>query len=132
MKPYVGGGFGGSWTSFPMKPLAVCWRETGHPVKYVMTREEVFETSRTRHAMRIVIDSAFDADGKLTAKICRHYLDGGTGKPANALSILWENLPYKIPNLRMEAWRVYTNNTVAGAMRGYTPVGPFRQRLPYG
>ena len=63
-------------------------------------------------------------DGTLLAKKCRHYLDagayGGTGKPANALSIIWENLPYKIPNLRMEAWRVYTNNTVAGAMRGYT------------
>lgn len=121
MKPYVGGGFGGKLDVFPHEACCcLLAQKTGHPVKYVMTREEVFETSRTRHAMRIVIDSAFDADGKLTAKICRHYLDGGTGKPANALSILWENLPYKIPNLRMEAWRVYTNNTVAGAMRGYT------------
>ncbi len=42
-------------------------------------------------------------DGTLLAKKCRHYLDagayGGTGKPANALSIIWENLPYKILNI---------------------------------
>ena len=125
VKPYVGGGFGGKLDVFPHEACCcILAQKTGRPVKYVMTREEVFEDSRTRHSMIIEIESAFKKDGTLTAKKCRHYLDGGafggTGKPANALSILWENLPYKIPNLRMEAWRVYTNHTVAGAMRGYT------------
>ncbi len=125
VKPYVGGGFGGKLDVFPHEACCcILAQKTGRPVKYVMTREEVFEASRTRHSMIIEIESSFKKDGTLTAKKCRHYLDGGayggTGKPANALSILWENLPYKIPNLRMEAWRVYTNHTVAGAMRGYT------------
>lgn len=124
MKPYVGGGFGGKLDVFPHEACCcILSQMTGLPVKMVLTREEVFIASRTRHAIRIEIESAFKKDGTLLAKKCRHYLDGGayggTGKPANALSIIWENLPYKIPNLRMEAWRVYTNNPVAGAMRGY-------------
>jgi 4-hydroxybenzoyl-CoA reductase alpha subunit len=125
IKPYVGGGFGGKLDVFPHEACCCILAEkTGHPVKMVLTREEVFEATRIRHPITVEIESAFKKDGTLIAKKCKHYLDGGayggTGKPANALSIIWENLPYKIPNLRMEAWRVYTNNTVAGAMRGYT------------
>lgn len=125
IKPYVGGGFGGKLDVFSHEACCcILAKKTGRPVKMVLTREEVFYATRTRHAIRIEIESAFKKDGTLLAKKCRHYLDGGayggTGKPANALSIIWENLPYKIPNLRMEAWRVYTNNPVAGAMRGYT------------
>lgn len=125
IKPRVGGGFGGKLDVFPHE--ACCCKlaeKTGRPVKMVLTREEVFEATRVRHPITIEIESAFSADGTLLAKKCRHYLNGGayggTGKPSNALSILWQNLPYKIPNLRMEAWRVYTNSTVGGAMRGYT------------
>lgn len=125
VKPRVGGGFGGKLDIFPHE--ACCCKlaeKTGRPVKMVLSREEVFEATRVRHPITIEIESAFDKEGNLLAKICRHYLNagayGGTGKPANALSILWENLPYRIPNLRMEAWRVYTNTTVGGAMRGYT------------
>lgn len=124
IKPYVGGGFGGKLDVFPHE-VCCCLlaQKTGRPVKAVLTREEVFEATRVRHPITIEIESAFKKDGTLLAKKCRHYLDGGayggTGKPANALSIIWENLPYKIPNLRMEAWRVYTNNPVGGAMRGY-------------
>ena len=125
IKPRVGGGFGGKLDVFPHE--ACCCKlaeKTGRPVKCVLTREEVFEATRVRHPITIEIESAFNKEGELLAKVCRHYLNGGayggTGKPSNALSILWENLPYKIPNLRMEAWRVYTNTTVGGAMRGYT------------
>ena len=125
IKPYVGGGFGGKLDIFPHETCCcILARMTGKPVKMVLTREEVFEATRVRHPITIEIESAFKKDGTLLAKKCRHYLDGGayggSGKPANALSIIWENLPYKIPNLRMEAWRVYTNNPVGGAMRGYT------------
>lgn len=125
IKPLVGGGFGGKLDVFPHEACCCILAEkTGRPVKMVLSREEVFSATRVRHPIRIEIESAFKKDGTLLAKKCRHYLDagayGGTGKPANALSIIWENLPYKIPNLRMEAWRVYTNNTVGGAMRGYT------------
>lgn len=125
VKPYVGGGFGGKLDVFPHEACCcILSKMAGRPVKMTLTREEVFVGTRIRHPMRIEIESAFKSDGTLLAKKCRHYLDGGayggTGKPANALSIIWENLPYRIPNLRMEAWRVYTNNPVAGAMRGYT------------
>lgn len=125
IKPMVGGGFGGKLDVFPHEACCcLLAKKTGRPVKLVLTRDEVFEATRVRHPIRIEIETAFKKDGTLLAKKCRHYLDGGayggTGKPANALSIIWENLPYQIPNLRMEAWRVYTNNTVGGAMRGYT------------
>jgi 4-hydroxybenzoyl-CoA reductase alpha subunit len=125
IKPLVGGGFGGKLDVFPHEACACLLAErTGSPVKFVLTREEVFIATRYRHPIILEVETAFRKDGTILAKKTKHILDGGayggTGKPANALSIIWANLPYKIPNIRMEAFRVYTNHPVSGAMRGYT------------
>lgn len=124
IKPYVGGGFGGKLDVFPHE--ACCCKLamiTGRPVKCVLSREEVFYATRTRHRIDFEIETAFDKGGKFLAKRCLHMLDGGayggTGMPATSQSLIWANLPYKIPNIDMVARRVYTNNPVAGAMRGY-------------
>ncbi len=125
IKPYVGGGFGGKLDVFPHE-ACVCKLAmiTGKPVKLVLTREEVFIASRTRHAIDFEIETAFKKDGTMLAKRCKHKLHGGayggTGMPATSLSLIWANLPYKIPNVEMEAARYYTNGPVAGAMRGYS------------
>lgn len=125
IKPYVGGGFGGKLDAFPHE-LCACLmaKKTGHPVKIVLSRDEVFYATRVRHAITFEIESAFTKDGKLLAKRCQHILDGGayggSGIAANALSLIWANFPYKIPNIDMTARRAYTNRPAAGAMRGYS------------
>jgi 4-hydroxybenzoyl-CoA reductase alpha subunit len=124
IKPYVGGGFGGKLDTFPHEACACKLAMlTGHPVKLVLTREEVFYGSRTRHPIEFEIETAFKKDGTMLAKRCKHRLNGGayggSGMPATSLSLIWANLPYKIPNVDMEAERYYTNAPVAGAMRGY-------------
>jgi len=124
IKPFVGGGFGGKLDVFPHEACACkLAMVTGRPVKIVLTREEVFYATRTRHPFEFEIETAFTKDGKMLAKRCTHLLNGGayggTGTPATAQSLIWANLPYKIPNIDMVAKRYYTNSPVGGAMRGY-------------
>jgi len=125
IKPYVGGGFGGKLDAFPHE-LCACLmaQRTGRPVKIILNRAEVFYGTRSRHPIRFEIESAFTKDGKMLAKRCQHILDGGayggSGIAANALSLIWANFPYKIPNIDMTARRPYTNKPASGAMRGYS------------
>jgi 4-hydroxybenzoyl-CoA reductase alpha subunit len=125
IQPAVGGGFGGKLDIFPHESC-VCKLAmiTGRPVRLVLTREEVFIATRTRHPIEFDIETAFKKDGTLLAKRCLHTLTGGgysgTGTPATMLSMVWANLPYKLPNLDLCAMRFYTNTLVAGAQRGYT------------
>lgn len=92
-RPYVGGGFGGKLDVFPHKACcSLLAMKTGKPVRIVLTREECMYATRHRHPMIIEIETAFKNDGTILAKKCKHILDGGayggSGKPANALSII--------------------------------------------
>jgi len=125
IKPYLGGGFGGKLDAFPHELCAcVMAKRTGRPVKIILNRAEVFYGTRSRHPFRFEIETAFTKDGKMLAKRCQHILDGGayggSGIAANALSLIWANFPYKIPNIDMTARRPYTNKPASGAMRGYS------------
>lgn len=124
IKPFVGGGFGGKLDFFSHEFCCGLFSmKTGRPVKIVLTRKEVFIATRARHPMVIEMKTGVKRDGTIIAKQGRHILDGGAyggaGVAATNLSLIWQNFPYKIPNIKMEALRVYTNNPVAGAMRGY-------------
>ncbi len=125
IKPLVGGGFGGKLDSYSFGLCAAKMAElTGRPVRMILNREEVFQSTRNRHPIYMEIDTAFAEDGKLLAKKCYHVLDGGayggSGVAACAQSTLWANFPYKLNSVDFLAHRVYTNNPSAGAMRGYT------------
>jgi 4-hydroxybenzoyl-CoA reductase alpha subunit len=125
IKPYVGGAFGGKIDLFSHEICACLLSiKTGRPVKIELTREEVFTCTRSRHPMIIELKTGVRRDGTIIAKQCRHILDGGAyggaGIAAPHLSLLFQNLPYKFANAKLEAYRVYTNNPVSGAMRGYT------------
>lgn len=125
IKPYVGGAFGGKLDLFSHEACAcLLSMKTGRPIKIELTREEVFICTRTRHPMIIELKIGVKRDGTIIAKQCRHILDGGayggSGHAAPQLSLLFQNLPYKFTHAKLEAYRVYTNNPVSGAMRGYT------------
>lgn len=68
LAPYVGGGFGGKMSiGVEGFMAAIAARETGRPVKVVMTRRQVSQLVHHRPATRQRIRLATDADGRLLA-----------------------------------------------------------------
>ncbi|MFH2044365.1 MAG: xanthine dehydrogenase family protein molybdopterin-binding subunit [Pseudomonadota bacterium] len=125
--PALGGGFGGKVELMPMDVCcALLSKKTGYPVKITLTREEEFGTSRVSHPITVEIKTAVTKDGIILAKKIRNIMDGGAygaggaGGAGPFLSTLFLRLDYKVPNLSLNALRVYTNKTIAGARRGYT------------
>jgi CO/xanthine dehydrogenase Mo-binding subunit len=120
--PYVGGGYGGKLSVKP-EPLAAAlsWK-AGRPVKIVLSVEESFKTV-TRHPARFRIKTGVTRDGRLLARECEIYMD--TGAYADAGPRVTQKAgyrafgPYKIPNVKSDAYTVYTNTAPAGAFRGF-------------
>lgn len=120
ISPYVGGGFGGK-ASVKLDPLAaaVSWKAK-RPVRLCLSIDESMLTCR-RLGARIHLRTAVDAEGRLTAKSVRAVMDGGayadTG-PAVAIKAAIRAIgPYRIPNLKLEAFAVYTNTVPGAAFR---------------
>ncbi|HUX40283.1 MAG TPA: molybdopterin-dependent oxidoreductase Mo/Fe-S-binding subunit [Rectinemataceae bacterium] len=130
IKERVGGGFGAK-QDIVVEDIAgwLAWT-TSRPVFFRYSREEEFQSSRTRHAMDIRVKMGAKRDGTLTA-IDMH-VDADTGPygqhcltvPMNAVS---KSLPLLIcPNARFTVDSWYTNLSVAGAYQGYgAPKGSF-------
>lgn len=124
IKPYIGGGFGNKQDVL-YEPLNafLTMQVGGRPVKLDVTREETFRNTRTRHAIEYDLQAGVDGEGRLLAKdmlaIANQgaYASHGHAIAANGLTA-WR-LQYACPNIRGEAYTVYTNTPVGGAMRAY-------------
>ena len=122
----VGGGFsGGKQEAMPMDFCAVLLsKRTGRPVKFVHTMEEVLSIGHMRHPMTIWLRTGVKRDGTLLAQHCQLTANGGAyssiGQFSMYLAGAMLNLPYRVPNIRYEARRIYTNNGFCGALRGHT------------
>ena len=119
----VGGNFGGKNEITNEPILALLSRKTGRPVKAVYTRGDEFVSSTIRHPFVMDYKTGVMNDGTLVARKIHILLDGGaycswTGTTIGKGSILSPG-PYNIPNIYVEAYAVYTNKTVTGAMRGF-------------
>lgn len=124
IKPYIGGGFGNKQDVL-YEPLCawVCREIGGHLVKLDVPREETFVSNRVRHAIRSHIVSWVRPDGTFAARKLEAFSDQGAyashghsivAKGAGAFPQL-----YPCPNVEVDAYTVFTNKPVAGAMRGY-------------
>lgn len=127
VNPYVGGAFSGKHEAFDLDFCAVrLAQKTGRPVKIVVTQDEVVGTYRQRHEKHIWLKMGMKKDGTLVACDCRLIADGGAYLSVAALNLyifaLCLSLPFKIPNIRFEGRRVYTNLPVCGAVRGQAQV----------
>ena len=95
----------------------------GRPVKIELTREETFTNTRTRHSIEYDMEAGVDAEGHLLAKEMTTYSNQGAyashGHAIAANGLTASRLQYACPNIRGEAYTVYTNCPTAGAMRGY-------------
>jgi CO/xanthine dehydrogenase Mo-binding subunit len=120
--PYLGGGYGGK--VYPkVEPITVALsQKAGRPVRVVLSREEVFYTI-TKHAAVIRMKTGVKNDGTLVARECEIHLDTGAyaeiGPRVAKKSGYTAAGPYKIPNLKIDSYSVYTNKPPAGAFRGF-------------
>lgn len=124
IKPYIGGGFGNK-QDILYEPLCawLCMELGGHLVKIDIPREDTFVSNRVRHAIRSHIISWVRPDGTYAARKLEAFSDQGAyashghsvcAKGAGAFPQL-----YPCENVEVDAYTVFTNKSVAGAMRGY-------------
>lgn len=124
IKPRVGGGFGGKQAIHGEMLVAYVTYKTGLPAKMIYTRKEVFESSYTRHPMRLEIKLGANKDGELKAIDC-HILSDTGAYGEHALTVYMvagsKVLPLynKVDAVSFHGHVVYTNKTPAGAYRGY-------------
>lgn len=119
----VGGSFGDKQCLAPGYYAALASFKTGRPCKMVYNREESFVASTKRHPMVIHYTTGARRDGRIIAAKVDILADTGAYSsygPATLLrSLLHAPGPYEIPNVHVRARAVYTNNPIAGAMRGF-------------
>ncbi len=119
----VGGGFGGKEDMIYQGMLALMAMKTRRPVRYVYTREESIISTAKRHPSRTTLKMGLTRDGRIRAVEFKMISDGGayglsTEGVMRKAAILGAG-PYNIPNLKMDTYGVYTNNTPSGAFRAF-------------
>lgn len=120
--PYLGGGYGGK-LYIKMEALALAMSMLARkPVKVALTMEEQFYTI-TKHPSTFRIKSGLDSDGKIIARKCEVWWNGGAyadiGPRVTQKSGFTASGPYDIDNVSIDSYAVYTNVTPAGALRGF-------------
>jgi CO/xanthine dehydrogenase Mo-binding subunit len=119
----VGGNFGGKNEITQEPALALLSKKAGRPVKGVYTRREEFTSTTTRHPIVMDYKTGVTNDGKILARKVRLVLDGGAycswSETTLGKACILSPGPYNIDNLVAEAFVVYTNKTMTGAMRGF-------------
>ena len=124
IKPYIGGGFGNKQDAL-YEPLCafLTTQVGGHPVKLLPSREETFVSTRTRHSMKIHIESYVRKNGDYVARRVETYSNGGAyashGHSIAAKGLNCFHQLYPCENIKGDAYSIYTNLPTGGAMRGY-------------
>jgi CO/xanthine dehydrogenase Mo-binding subunit len=122
--PYLGGGFGGK-SDVTIEPL-VAWvarRIPEHPVRLVLTREEMFSGTVLGRGCWMSVRTGVMGDGTLVAEQIELIFGAGAygdyciniveGAGHNATG------PYHVPHVEVDSYGVYTNTPPVGAYRGY-------------
>jgi len=119
----VGGGFGGKEDMIYQGMLALLAMKTLRPVRLVFTREESIISTAKRHPSRTSLRMGLMRDGRIRALEMKMICDGGayglsTEGVMRKAAILAAG-PYVIPNVKVDTYGVYTNNTPSGAFRSF-------------
>jgi CO/xanthine dehydrogenase Mo-binding subunit len=120
--PYVGSGYG-SKLYIKLEALALALSMIARrPVKIAYTFEEMFYQI-TRHPCTFRIKSGVNKDGKIVARKCEVYWNGGAyadiGPRVTQKAGLTASGPYDIDNVSIDSYALYTNTTPSGALRGF-------------
>jgi CO/xanthine dehydrogenase Mo-binding subunit/aerobic-type carbon monoxide dehydrogenase small subunit (CoxS/CutS family) len=118
-----GGSFGGKEDPILQPHLALGALKTKRPVRIVMSREESLRVHVKRHAADMHIKTGADKDGHILALDFNVVLDTGAyvslGYDILENFVVFAGGPYYIPHVRIDGKSWYTNNVLAGAMRGF-------------
>jgi 4-hydroxybenzoyl-CoA reductase subunit alpha len=127
--PPVGGGFGGKCEPFA-HDFAACYlaRKHGRPVKFTLSREEVFYCHRGRHPVKMILKTGVKQDGTITAVHLQTFLDGGAYASYGLATVYYTGalltVTYKIPRYKFDGMRLYTNKPPCGPKRGHGSTQP--------
>lgn len=119
----IGGDFGGKGLSIDEYLCLLLARRTGRPVHAAASYAEELTAYAPRHAGRLRLRTAVDADGRIVAHDAQIDFDGGAyaaAKPLpelilpGALDVL---AAYHVPHRRIRTRVVYTNTVPGGHMR---------------
>src|SRR5262249_6472275 len=117
----VGGGFGGKLRVGLEHFAAFLSRTCGRPVKLMTTSEEELTAAYPRQGTIVQLKTGVTNDGRLVAKAGRIWFDtgafAGSGPGVASVATLVLAGPYRIPNLYLEGFAVYTNKTNCGSDR---------------
>ncbi|MBF0361323.1 MAG: xanthine dehydrogenase family protein molybdopterin-binding subunit [Oligoflexia bacterium] len=122
--PYVGGGFGGK-AGVTMEILAAALATTvqGNPVKVMWSRSQEFYNTYQRQGVLSNIKVGVKRDGTITALEQNLYWDAGAYVEYGANVVNAAGLsacgPYRIPNLKIDSYCIYTNLPPGGPYRGF-------------
>ena len=121
----MGGGFGGKddTAAVVCARAALAARILGRPVKMMYRRDWSVRESYKRHPYRVAYKMGVTKSGLITAVQCRIVADGGAYCSVTPW-VTWRSTvqccgPYVVDNVHCDTVGVYTNNIVAGAMRGF-------------
>jgi len=124
--PGIGGGFGGKLRVGVEHFAALLARKTGRAVKVMTTSEEELTAAYARQPAIVELKTGVTSDGRLTAREGRLWFDtgafAGSGPGVASVATLMLAGPYRIPNLLLEGYAVYTHKTNFGSFRA--PSGP--------
>lgn len=119
----VGGAFGAREDIMIQIHLALAAHVLRRPVKIIYTREESILAHTKRHSMKMKYTSGADEEGYL--QFMEVEIIGDSGAHCSwAINVLRKagvhaTGPYVVPNVKVDALAVYTNNPFTGAMRGF-------------
>lgn len=120
----IGGDFGGRGA---LMDIPVCYylaKATGRPTKMVMSYSEELTAAAPRHPSVITLKTGVKKDGRLAARRVKAIFNSGAY--AGFKNNVTVNLPgardgagaYRIPDITIDAYSVYTNCVPSGIMRG--------------
>ena len=119
---FLGGGFGAKLYIKLEALVAALALLTRRPVKIALAMDEQFFTI-TKHPSTFRIKSAVSKDGRITARECEVWWNGGAyadiGPRVTQKSGFTAAGPYDIDNVAIDSYALYTNRPPAGALRGF-------------
>lgn len=128
--PAIGGAFGGREDMSVQIILALAAWKLNRPVKIIWSRAESIKYHSKRHQMFFRAKTGAKRDGTLVAATIECIADAGAYCYTTPKVLFNTTLtcagPYRVPNVSIDAYGVYTNNVPQAAFRGFgAPQGHF-------
>ena len=114
----IGGGFGGKISVYLEPVAAVLSKKSGHPVKMVMSRKEVFESTGPTPGSHVKVKMGVTKDGRITAAQAHLAFEAGgfPGSPvaAGAMCVF---AAYDVDNVVIDGYDVVVNKPKSAPYR---------------